>query len=132
MELVEGWLPKSQPSRTWTLLGGVCALLGSCPKPNKQNYSYGIQRSYLKTKRRKKKVLLISGSSIIIIINSYLHILPNLLRFIPLSKTSDFTLQILPITSRDSDLPPSPIVSGHSSSTFLYSFSAAHPQSPPP
>ena len=35
MELVEGWLPKSQPSRTWTLLGGVCALLGSCPKPNK-------------------------------------------------------------------------------------------------
>ena len=76
MELVEGVVAKSQPSRTWTLLGGVCALLGSCPKPNKQNYSYEIQRSYLKTKRRKKKVLISCSSIIIIIIiNSYIYFL---------------------------------------------------------
>ena len=144
-----GVVAKSQPRLwTWRLGGGVCVtcvLLGSCPNPNKQPSLQSLQRSYLKTKQNKKKgesidLLLINHQSSIIIIAIYIYIYicnyPNLLRFsprkIPLSETSDLTLQLLQIKSRDSDLPPSPIVSGHSSSTFLYSFSAAHPQFPPP
>ena len=121
-------------------LGGVSVclpgLLGSCPNSLSRTNNHLTADLTSKQKKKKDKVLMISCSSIIII--ATLNIYPNLLHFhfptrgIPLSETSDFTLHLLPITSRDSDPPPSPTVLGHSSSTFLYSFSAAHPQSTPP
>ena len=148
---MDGWMEMDEngrgvvtKSQTWrgVLPPSLLRKLLESPNPNKQNNHLTrestLQPSYFqikgrtnKQKKKNRRKALISY--IINHNNSYIHnLLRSSARKVPLSETSDFTLQFLPITSPDSDLPPSPTVSGRSSSTFLYSFSAAHPQSPPP